>query len=208
MNAHQVIANGMPRRAARATSAPASTSHQSAKPITGTPYSGAKPASALAWSARRAPGAASARLVTAVVDCPSGPSTRNSVGVSARAGGPYRSRPATMVGSSTSVASRLSPNCAEQTSSSVARHWPAGRCEASGVPVAAATIGATTGSSHTGEASRGPTRCWVIIRYGMPAAASRPTAEPTTHSAPAPATAAPAPTRSGPTASSAIARHP
>ncbi len=109
---HHVIANGIPPRTARTSRAADSPSHSSAKPITGTPYSTANTPSAEAYGAWIAPGATSASALTAVVDWPSGPSTRNRVGVSTSGSGPRWTSRAKISGSITSVASRLSPNIA------------------------------------------------------------------------------------------------
>ncbi|GAA3071409.1 hypothetical protein GCM10020000_65040 [Streptomyces olivoverticillatus] len=75
--------------------------------------------------------------------------------------------------------------------------------------------GATTGSSHTGDASPGAMRCRVTIRYGMAAVAARPTTVPATHRVASTATAALSPTTAEPTesvapptASRAMARQP
>lgn len=60
MKAHHVIVNRIPRRAARTTRAADSASHNSANPITGTPYTTAKAPSASAYGAPSADGATSA----------------------------------------------------------------------------------------------------------------------------------------------------
>ncbi|GAA4926802.1 hypothetical protein GCM10023237_55530 [Streptomyces coeruleoprunus] len=193
VNAHHVIANPMPRRRARTSSAAASASHSSAKPITGTPYTTAS------CRAYGTPGTVSANMFAAVVDWPSGPSTSSSVGVSTSGSGPpVTSRPNTS-GSISSVASRLTPNMPWHASSSVPRHCPAGRYGASSGPSAADTIGATTGSSHTGEASS--ILCRTTIRYGIATAAARPIAVPAVNSAASSATAGPVPIQSRPRSS-------
>ncbi|GAB2913222.1 hypothetical protein GCM10027075_11030 [Streptomyces heilongjiangensis] len=110
----------MPRLRARTAMAPARASHSSAKPMTGTPYSTAR-ADPYGDDAGRAAGAASARLPAAVADWPSGPSTRNRLGVTASGSGPTVTRRATTSGSTSSVASRLSPNSARQPNRRVCR---------------------------------------------------------------------------------------
>ncbi|CAM5312402.1 hypothetical protein SGLAM104S_00781 [Streptomyces glaucescens] len=97
-------------------------------------------------------------MPTAVVDWPSGPSTRNRVGVSASGSGPPVTSRAKTSGSISEVPSRLSPNSPTQANSSVSRACPCGRCGTRSGPTAADTIGATSGSSQTGVACSGRTR--------------------------------------------------
>lgn len=212
---HQVIEKRMPARRARTTCAAARASHISAKPVTGTPYSTAKTAKPSAYGPGTTPGATSANFPTAVVDCPSGPRTRNSDGVSASGSGPPVSSLPKTTGSVTSVANRLMPNMATQASSSVSRGCPAGRCGTSSGPTAADTIGATSGSSHTGLACPGSTRWRTAIRYGTATAAASPITVPAVNSTVSRATAAGVPIQSRPrarapppTASRAIDRQP
>ena len=70
----------------------------------------------------------------------------------------------------------------------------------SAAPVAAETIGGTTGSSHAGTAPPAGISCRVIIRYGTPTATTRPAAVPAVHSPASTAHAAGAPTTRTPTA--------
>jgi hypothetical protein len=77
---HQVGPNGIPRRAARAVSAAAMTSHSIANPQVGTPYSRANTSAPAGYGARSANPATRARFPVAVTDCPSGPSRIQQVG--------------------------------------------------------------------------------------------------------------------------------
>jgi hypothetical protein len=111
---HQVSANGSPRavRAVRRVIAAASTSHTMANPHTGIPYSSAATVAPVPYGAGSTWTAARPRLLAAVTDCPSGPSTIHSVG--AMAAGPalcWTSRDQ-ICGMMISEASRLMPNMA------------------------------------------------------------------------------------------------
>ena len=81
----------------------------------------------------------------------------------------------------------------------VCRPTPAGICGISSAPVAAATIGGTTGMSQPPNAASGSTECWVNIRYGMLTAVNSPPTVPAAQSAQASSTAACSPMRSPPT---------
>ncbi len=69
-------------------------------------------------------------------------------------------------------------------------------CGISSAPVAADTIGGTTGISQPPKAASGSTRYWVNIRYGMLIAVNRPPTVPAVHSTQARSTAARIPIRS------------
>ena len=55
----------------------------------------------------------------------------------------------------------------------VSRACPAGRCGTSSAPVAALTMGGTTGISQPPNAASGAARSLVIIRYGTASAAGQ-----------------------------------
>ena len=112
---HQVRANGSrppAARAVRSVIAAASTSHIIANPHTGTPYSRAATAAPVPYGAGSTGLAALARLLVAVTDCPSGPSTIHSVGAMAAAPTLCWTSRAQICGTMISVASRLMPNIA------------------------------------------------------------------------------------------------
>ena len=74
-------------------------------------------------------------------------------------------------------------------------------CGISNPPVAAATIGGTTGISQPPNAASGSTRCRVNIRYGMLSAVTSPPIVPAIHRIQARFTAVRMPIRSTPTSS-------
>lgn len=78
---HQVGPNGIPRRTARAVSAAATASHSIANPHVGNPYSRANTSAPAGYGGRRTSPATRARFPAAVIDCPSGPSTIQHVGI-------------------------------------------------------------------------------------------------------------------------------
>jgi len=111
---HQVSANGSRpgARAVRTVIAAASTSQTMANPQTGIPYSSAATVAPVPYGAGSTCAATLPRLLAAVTDCPSGPSTIHSVG--AIAAGPtlcWTSRDQ-ICGMMISEASRLMPNMA------------------------------------------------------------------------------------------------
>ena len=81
-------------------------------------------------------------------------------------------------------------------------------------PVAAATIGGTTGINHPPNAASGSTSCWVNIRNGMLTAVNSPPSVPAVHSTQSRSTAAltdrslPTSTAPAPTVISAIGAAP
>jgi hypothetical protein len=83
---HQVSANGRDARTVRAVTAAASTSHMTAKPQAGTPYSRLKTAAPAAYGAGSTWAAAVPRFPAAVTDWPRGPRTIHIVGT--RTAGP------------------------------------------------------------------------------------------------------------------------
>ena len=79
------------------------------------------------------------------------------------------------------------------------RPVPGAMCGISSAPVAADTIGGTTGISQPPNAASGSTRYWVNIRYGMLIAVNSPPSVPAVHSTQSRSTAARSPIRSLPT---------
>ena len=115
MKLHQVSANGsrpLVWRAVRTVSAAARTSHTMANPHTGTPYSRAATAAPVAYGAGSTDPATLARLLVAVTDCPSGPSTIHSVGTMIAAPTLCWTSRDQICGMMISDASRLMPNIA------------------------------------------------------------------------------------------------
>ena len=92
--------------------AAASASHIIANPHTGTPYSRAATLAPVAYGAGSTGPAALPRLLAAVTDCPSGPSTIQSVGAIAAAPTLYWTSRDQICGMMISDASRLMPNIA------------------------------------------------------------------------------------------------
>jgi hypothetical protein len=72
----------------------------------------------------------------------------------------------------------------------VSRAWPAGSVGMSAAPVAADTIGGTTGIDQPPNAPSGRMRWLVIIRYGIHTAVTRPSRAPPVHSVQSTASAA------------------
>ncbi|MDE0777073.1 MAG: hypothetical protein OSB43_12425 [Nocardioides sp.] len=164
VNDHQVRVNGNPAgvvRAARTVSARASEAHNRAKPHMGAPKRTSRVATASPYGAGRDAGAVTARVCEAVIDCPSGPSTIHRVGTAAAAPTWWcinRPQISVMI---IRLATRVRPNIIRQARCSVSRRSPAGRWAISSGPVAALTIGGTTGINHPPKAASTPTR-WVV----------------------------------------------
>jgi hypothetical protein len=100
----------------------------------------------------------------AVIDWPSGPSTIHRVGISwagPAAIAASRRQTSAMI---SAEAARLSANITAQPTRSTRRGVPGGRQGTRRAPVAAETIGGTTGISQVGEASSSPRACRVAIR--------------------------------------------
>ena len=76
---------------------------------------------------------------------------------------------------------------------------PGAMCGMSSAPVAADTIGGTTGISHPPKAASGSTLCWVNIKYGMLIAVKSPPSVPALHNTQSRSTASRSPIRSLPT---------
>ena len=79
------------------------------------------------------------------------------------------------------------------------RPAPAAMRESNSAPVAADTMGGTTGINHPPNAASGSTSCWVNIRKGMLTAVNRPPSVPAVHSTQSRSTAMRSPVRSLPT---------
>ena len=112
MKLHQVGPNGIPRRAARTVSAVAMASHSIAKPHVGNPYSSANTSAPAGYGGRSASPATFARFPAAVIDCPSGPSRIQQVGIMMAGSVLWVTSRDQMTGMMISDANRLMPNIA------------------------------------------------------------------------------------------------
>jgi hypothetical protein len=112
VNDHQAGPNGRRSRAARTVKADARHAHSRAKPQSGTPRTTPRTTNPVAYGAGSTDSAAVPSRFAAVIACPSGPSTIQSVGTAAAAPTVPTDSRCQIIVITTSAATRLNPNIA------------------------------------------------------------------------------------------------